>query len=238
MAREKRKGLLEGDLEQISSKVFDTYHDAITQLVGKRHGVYALYRKGRLYYVGLANNLRSRVKQHLKDKHALKWDTFSLYLIRNVNYLKELESLIVHIAEPKGNVIRGRFAKSESLIDTLRDLMEERDERQREQILSGVMAVPRTQRKKTWRKSDRSETREPPLQGVLPANTELRRTYKGKMHKAKVNSKGEVLLKGKKFNSPSLAGALVRGGKSTNGWTFWNYKDKNGKWVKIDTLRK
>jgi hypothetical protein len=72
MARRKRTRLVRGDLEGISSRVFDFYHDEITELIGKSHGVYALYKKGRLYYVGLARNLRRRVKHHLKDKHAKK----------------------------------------------------------------------------------------------------------------------------------------------------------------------
>ena len=32
----------------------------------QRHGAYALYRKNRLYYVGLASNLCSGLAHHLK----------------------------------------------------------------------------------------------------------------------------------------------------------------------------
>lgn len=228
MARKTRRSLLKGDLEQISSKVFDTYHDEITELIGRSHGVYALYLQGRLYYVGLAKNLRRRVKQHLRDKHAKKWDAFSLYLIENVNYLKELESLIVHIAEPQGNVSRGRFANSESLIDRLRDKMEERDKRNRELILSGDRqerprrsSVDRHRRLKNKKYRGKGK---PKLKGLLPANTILRVTYKGNVRKAKVDAEGHIVIDGRIFDSPSLAGNFVRGGKSTNGWTFWRTK--------------
>ncbi len=54
----------------------------ITKLIGKERGVYALYKKDKLYCVGLATNLRTRVKQHLKDRHRQKWDKFSLFLIK------------------------------------------------------------------------------------------------------------------------------------------------------------
>ena len=118
------KSLIAGYLERISSKVFDSNHEAITKLAAKQHGVYALYKKNRLYYVGLAKDLRNRVKYHLKDKHAKKWDTFSLFLIHKAEHLKELEALLIHIAEPKGNLQRGKFAVTNNLKDTLKSLIE------------------------------------------------------------------------------------------------------------------
>jgi type I restriction-modification system DNA methylase subunit len=47
----------------------DSGRDALSSH-GRRHGVYALYRGNRLYYVGLASNLRSRLNTHLRDRHA------------------------------------------------------------------------------------------------------------------------------------------------------------------------
>jgi hypothetical protein len=123
------KGLVSGYLERISSDVFDDYHDEITELIGKHHGVYALYKRNRLYYVGLATNLRNRVSHHLKDRHKKKWDRFSLYLIEDVSYLKELESLIVHVAEPRGNKQLGRFKTLVNLRPRLKDLVTERAKR-------------------------------------------------------------------------------------------------------------
>lgn len=240
MAKRKRRGLVRRHLEGISSRVFDSYRDEITELIGKRHGVYALYKKGRLYYVGLAKNLRRRVKQHLKDKHAKKWDSFNLYLIRNVNYLKELESLIVHVAEPKGNVHRGRFARSENLIHVLEDLMESRDRRQRDEILKGVRKRRNIQRRIRARKKRRQQRkpRKPALQALLPDGTILRATYKKQEYSAEVDSNGRIKLNNQVFNSPSSAGAHVRAGKATDGWTFWKYQNNERQWVKIHELRK
>ncbi|MFH0911810.1 MAG: GIY-YIG nuclease family protein, partial [Planctomycetota bacterium] len=116
----KRPPLVQGLLEQVSSKVFWKFSDQITDLVKKRHGVYALYKGNRLYYVGLATNLRNRVKSHLRDKHAGKWDKFSIYLVRHEDHIKELESLILRIAVPKGNATKGRLAHAEDLRKKLR----------------------------------------------------------------------------------------------------------------------
>ena len=58
----------------------EQYQDIIREYVRKRHGVYALYRRGKLHYVGLASNLRVRLKQHLHDRYKDSWDRFSIYL--------------------------------------------------------------------------------------------------------------------------------------------------------------
>lgn len=237
MARRKGRGLVRGYLERISSKVFDSYHDEIRQLVRKRHGVYALYKKDRLYYAGLAKNLRGRVRQHLRDRHAKKWDSFSLYLIRNVNYLKELESLLVHIAEPKGNILRGKFVRSENLLGTLKQLMEERDRLQRDEILVGSKRQKRKRRGRAKRKGTQ-RMRTAVLRGMLPAGTQLKGTYKKQEYSANVDEQGRIDINGKLFNSPSMAGVFVRTGKAVDGWHFWRYKDKNGDWVRLDELRK
>lgn len=235
MAKKKNRGLVKGNLERISSKVFDFYHDEITELFGRQHGVYALYKKDRLYYVGLAKNLKGRVKHHLRDRHAKKWDYFSLYLIRNVNYLRELESLLVHISEPKGNIARGRFARSENLLKVLDSMMEQRDRRRREEMISGSKRQGLAQKRRSHKRA-RGKSKTPVLQGLLPGGTELRKTFQGKTYKAKVARDGRVVVKGSSFNSPSH-GAWAITHRPTNGWNFWHFKDKNGTWKKLDDLR-
>jgi hypothetical protein len=229
--------LISGYLERISSKVFDDYHEEITSLIGNQRGVYALYKKNHLYYVGLAKNLRTRVKQHLRDRHAEKWDGFSLYLIRNVEYLHELESLLIRISEPKGNMKLGGFKRSQNLIRRLKKSMEERNRRQVREILSG--------RKQHVRGSSRSKKRNvvrpgmrgaPPLKGLLPASTQLRCTYKGREYTSQVDSEGMIHIDNRVYNSPSQAAVYVTA-RPMNGWTFWKYLDQQGVWVKIDQLR-
>ncbi|HET6273082.1 MAG TPA: hypothetical protein VFG32_08875 [Bacteroidota bacterium] len=236
MARRKLRRLVTSNLERISSKVFDEYHDEITQLVGRRHGVYSLYKRERLYYVGLAKDLRSRLDGHLKDKHASKWDSFSLYLIRNVNYLRELESLIIHVADPKANIHKGRFARSTNLRSTLEELMEERDRAKRAEILAGHS---RKKKKRRRRRSRQRKTsgRRANLAGLLSSGTELRARYRKKEYVASVDGTGRISIDDKTFSSPSAAGSFVRNGKATDGWMFWTYKNEVSKWVKIDELR-
>jgi len=240
MPKRKRRGLIRGNLERISSKVFDLYHDEITEVVGKHHGVYALYKKNRLYYVGLANNLKNRVKHHLRDRHAKRWDTFSLYLIRNVNYLHELESLLVHIAEPKGNIMRGRFARSVNLIRTLEDMMEERDRLQREDMLSGARSKSgrrnRSRRRTHFKKHTTRKNRTPILSGMIRGGTILKSVFKGKDYTAEVDAEGKIHFLGGIFNSPSMAAMHITGG-AKDGWLFWKFQDKSGEWVKLDVLR-
>ena len=65
-------------LESIASEAFEKHADVIRQFVRGRNGVYALYRKGKLYYSGLASDLRGRLRWHLRDRHANRWDTFSV----------------------------------------------------------------------------------------------------------------------------------------------------------------
>jgi hypothetical protein len=242
MAKKKDRGLVKGNLERISSKVFDIYHDEITQLVGRQHGVYALYKKNRLYYVGLAKNLRGRVKHHLKDRHAHKWDSFSLYLVRNVNYLRELESLLVHIAEPRGNIARGRFARSENLLDALKKMMSDSDRRRRDEILVATkrrrpVKSKRRRGVRGKRQGAARKQRKPVLSGLFQPGTELRGKYKGADYTAITDEEGKIHLRGKVFNSPSMA-AIDIAGHPKDGWLFWRYKNEKGEWVLLDELRK
>ncbi len=60
-----RKGqLVSQHLENVSREALENYQDIIKKYVRGRQGIYALYRRGRLYYVGLATNLRNRLKHH------------------------------------------------------------------------------------------------------------------------------------------------------------------------------
>ena len=64
----RRTPLVSQFLENLSSDVFELYQDLIKQYARGRHGIYALYRGDRLYYVGLAKNMPSRLRTHLRDR--------------------------------------------------------------------------------------------------------------------------------------------------------------------------
>src|SRR5262245_49960512 len=63
MTRGRRESpLVSQFLERISGETLAKHQKVIRELVQRRSGVYALYRRDRLYYVGLASNLRNRLK--------------------------------------------------------------------------------------------------------------------------------------------------------------------------------
>jgi hypothetical protein len=102
-------------LENIARDALQQRQEIIRQYVRGRQGVYALYRRGKIYYVGLASNLRSRLAHHMKDRHQDSWDRFSVYVTIGERHLHELESLILRIVKPPGNKQKGKFANSEDL---------------------------------------------------------------------------------------------------------------------------
>ena len=130
----KRQSLVCQYLEHASSVVLEEYGNLIRDEVGRSHGVYSLYKRNRLYYVGLASNLRGRLKQHLRDRHRGLWDNFSVYLTLESGFMKELESLVLRIAEPKGNKQRGKFARAQSLLKTLKRRIKAEDEKKRNEL--------------------------------------------------------------------------------------------------------
>jgi|GEM_PF-931436 len=111
----KRAQLVCQHLENISREALEKHQRIIRAYVRGRQGVYALYRRGKLYYVGLATNLRNRLKHHLKDRHGQSWDRFSGYLTIGDSHLREHESLILRTVRPSGNKQKGKFARCEDL---------------------------------------------------------------------------------------------------------------------------
>jgi hypothetical protein len=225
------KNLVDAHLERIPGNVFVKFQESIKRLVSKQHGVYALYKGDKLYYVGLAKNLKSRIQQHLKDQHKSKWDMFSLFLIKHVEHLKELETLVVHIAHPKGNTQAGRFARSTNLKPKLKRLLEESVQT----MFSSKVSRPSRSTKSSARRGHVSIER--PLKGFLPRGSVIRSTYKGRQTEGQVDAEGRITINDKVFNSPSTAASSVTN-RPMNGWTFWKFQDSDGNWVLLDTLRK
>jgi integrase len=125
-------------LENVSRDVLQHYSEIIRTFVRGRHGIYALYRKNRLYYVGLATNLRARINQHLRDRHAETWDHFSLYLTVGHQHLREIECLLVRIGRPRGNRTKPQFLRSENLRPGLRRQVSECQRRELKELFPGA----------------------------------------------------------------------------------------------------
>jgi len=239
--RKKKRGtrsIIQGHLERVGSAVFERYLEEITDLIAGNQGVYALYRRQKLYYIGLANNLKGRIRHHLKDKHSGKWDRFSLYVIRKENHIREVEALLVRIAGPAGNSQKGRLKRSMNLLPKLKREVKRKQEVERKKLFEERAGA----KKKAVRRKTKTRTLEKkmkrPLKGFFPTGKMIYRKYKGKDYKAWISGNGKIKYNGKWYDSPSVVGSVVRGGKSTNGWRFWKYKNKSGELVYLSELTK
>jgi hypothetical protein len=232
MAKKKRTPLVSQYMEQISSEVFDDYQQLLREYVRNRHGVYALYRREKLYYVGLAKDLRGRLKTHLKDRHAQKWDRFSVYLTITDSHVKELESLLLRIVQPKGNRIGGGFARAQNLKKELRTRIRSEQKMRMEALLGRT--GPR--RKQSVRVAKLESENGPVLARYAKRPRVLRANYKGKRYAARVLRDGRISYGGVKYNSPSMAGVAVIK-RPCNGWDFWTYERAPGEWVRLKQLR-
>jgi len=229
--RSNKGQLVSQHLENISRTALEKYQNILKEYVKGRHGVYALYSKGHLYYVGLASNLRNRLKTHLTDRHSQTWDSFSVYLTINDSHLHELETLILKIASPKGNKQSGNFINAQNLKPIFKKAVTRAQQKELIKLglkKSTVVAKPKIKAQKG---------RKAVLAPYVKNRFEIRFRYKGKLHKATVRQDGSILYKGKAYNSPSTAASEITK-RAMNGWATWTYQRAPGDWVLLDVLRK
>lgn len=240
MARKKKRrarSIIQGYLEKVGSGVFERYQDAITDLITGKQGVYALYRRHKLHYVGLASDLRGRIRHHLRDRHRGKWDQFSLYVIRKEDHTREVEALLVRIAEPAGNTQRGQLKQSNNLLPKLKQQVKREQEEERERLFE--QHEKRMKRGRTVRTRARSRReKDNSLKGLLRDWQRIYASYKGKDYKAKVLPSGAIKFDGKLYRTPTgAANAIITRG-AADGWYFWKYKNDKGEMVALTDLRK
>ncbi len=88
-------------------------------------GIYIMYKRKKLYYVGLAKDLYWRLVSHTKDRHRGKWDSFAIFRVGRVRYLKDIESLLLQVASPPGNSLSGHFHRDSDLTNVLKSIQRE-----------------------------------------------------------------------------------------------------------------
>ena len=226
-------------LENVSRKMIEEYRDVIRDFVRGRNGIYALYRRGKLHYIGLASSLLGRLNMHLHDHHAGTWDRFSVYLTIGPAYMNEIESVLIRIANPPGNKQRGKFVRSESLLPKVRAEYRRRRKEEEEDLFgSGKRTQPRVEKQPRKAVARRKKGRTPVLAPHTGRVRRLRARYKGKFVYARVLKDGRVSYGGQRYTSPSRAGAAVLDRGACDGWFFWKYEQAPGHWVPIDELRK
>lgn len=223
--------LVTAHLENISRRALEKYERIIRRFVRKRQGIYALYHGNKLYYVGLASNLRSRLAIHLRDRHAKTWDRFSVYMTIGDHHLKELESLAIRISRPRGNRARGNFARSENLKREFRNEIR----RFQQAEMKSIFGLGRIHQSENGVSPGDKATAV--LAKYVRRSFKIRYLYKGKHHNARVLSNGWIRYNGHRYRSPSSAAFAVTR-KPTDGWITWRYERTPGDWVPIDTLRK
>jgi hypothetical protein len=232
MAKRKRSALVSQYLEGISRTALAEYQPFFREQARRRNGVYALYQRKKLYYVGLARDLRGRLKTHLRDKHGESWDRFSMYLTVGDDHIKELESLVLRIVRPTGNRQGGKFAKAQNL----RREFTRRVKQDAAAHLSDLLGVESRRQPVVVRSRPASKA---VLATYVSRPMRLRARYKGKVLKARVLSNGAISFAGKRFQSPSMAAcAALPHRRAINGWHFWTYERAPGDWVRLRELRK
>jgi Restriction Enzyme Adenine Methylase Associated len=216
-------------LENVSGDILEEYQDVIREYVSRRQGVYALYDDQDLYYVGLASDLSSRLKAHLRDKHAGRWDRFSVYLTIGDEHLRELETLLLHVVKPspEGNSKIGKFVRSENLLARLKRDIRERHRQKLDHIVGRdqtelVVVLP---------------GRMPPLLPYVKKVFKLQGRSRGKVYHASVKGDGTIRFLGRVYQSPTSA-AFSATRYNVDGWRFWKYERAPGDWVPLEELRK
>jgi len=222
---------LSNRLEKVSKDVFKTYYPLITQVVSDSPGIYALYDGDELYYVGKSTDLRKRVRQHLRDRHLASWTHFSLYLVRREEHIHEIESLLVRIANPKGNRIIPRGNSTGALVNTLKRLIRQRQ-------MDELDAFFGSRKKKARSRIKKHGNHPESLVGLVSKQAILYRQYKGNDYTARLSPKGTIAFRGKTYKSPTgAARAVIGANRAVSGWVFWYIKDADGNWIRLEDYR-
>jgi hypothetical protein len=228
MRMPKQEPLVIQHLEKISRAGLEQYEAILRDHVRGKQGVYALYCRDKLCYVGLASNLRNRLNTHLKDHLGKRWDRFSIYLTKGDQHLKELESLVLRIVRPSGNKVVGKFAKSENLLRHFARRAREQALRELDEVLGRHRPRLRIRRGGKTREA----RNHPDLQGCFPRAVTLRGWYLGQEFTARVRKNGTIRFGNKIYLSVSAAARAARG-RGTNGWSFWHVKHTTKGWQRL-----
>ncbi|TAJ86347.1 MAG: DUF2924 domain-containing protein [Reyranella sp.] len=228
--RTRREGLVYGHLERVSRDLLKEHFATVQRYVGKGSGIYALYRKDRLIYVGLASALSGRVRAHLRDRHKETWDQFSIYLTVRDQHIKELESLLLRIAKPESNVQGGKLFGSRDLKSKVQQAIRQ----QYKQEMAGLFA--RSSRAAKALPKANKEEKEKVLQ-LFPEGARVRATNHTKSFRAVIRRDGQIRFDGKLYGSLSAA-AKAAIGRSVNGWWFWQVERGKNNWIRLREARR
>jgi len=227
-SRRKREALVHQHLENVSRDLLDNHPDVVHQFIGRNAGIYALYKKAKLYYIGLATALRGRLRAHGKNKHGSSWDRFSIYLTIKDQHLREIEALLLRIANPPGAKQRGRLARSQDMRRRISKAIREKSYLEVSSLFG---------RETSPVKHTETGGADNALRKLLPQGGRIRGILKGRVFRARVRPNGKIRFRGKSFNSLTVA-AIAAIHRPTNGWWFWQVERGRGNWVRLNKVRK
>lgn len=228
----KRLPLVCEHLENISRDALEKHQNVIRSYVRRRQGVYALYRKSKLYYVGLAKDLRWRLKAHVRI--AMVNLGIDLVCTSRLETSTSRSWSPSSSESPNRRVTRSRASsRSRRICDP--SLHATSAHSTGETLPCCLVESGRTH----W--LSETGTNLPFahrfLAAYFTAPKRLRANHKGKTFRAHVRRDGSIRFGGKVYDSPSAAGsAAVR--RSCNGWSFWKYERAPGDWIRLSELRK
>lgn len=127
--RSTKGALIKGMSRRLPSEILESplFAKRLREIMRRYAGIYALYQKEELYYIGLTKNLLGRIKWHLQDRHARKWNSFIIFRIQKVRYLKDIETLIHRLVDTPGNKVKGKVPKDADLNHVLREVLREHE---------------------------------------------------------------------------------------------------------------
>lgn len=225
--KSKRQQIVYQHAEKLSRALLESHSDIIRKWVGSNPGIYALYRGDRLYYVGLASSLTTRLKAHLRDSHKDSWDQFAIYLTIRDDHIRELEALLLRIARPEGNAVSGRPKGSVDLAKRIRQEIIGKQRTERKLLLGGLTAS----------KSPKLAKERRSLAVLFPNGISIQATYKGAQCRARIRRDGKVRSDGQVFETLELA-TKHHAGSRTNPLTFWHVERGSGNWVKLEAIQR
>lgn len=130
--RKSSKGaLIKGMSQRLPIELLDepAFVAGLREIMRGFSGIYLLYRKNTLYYVGLAKSLYGRLRGHTRNKHRGKWNKFAFFRVGRVHYLKDIETLLLLVASPAGNAVSGHFHRDADLTRVLRRISQDQTRR-------------------------------------------------------------------------------------------------------------
>lgn len=103
-----RGSLITHALEGIKKESFDVIRKELRESISTS-GIYALYKGKRLVRVGMSNtNIYHRLQSHSKSKK-IDWDNASIFTVKKIKYLLDLETTVNRLAKPKYSFQKGRI---------------------------------------------------------------------------------------------------------------------------------